>query len=155
MEISATVTDEAKVSEVLLLYRHRGPDHTETYIPVKMEDKGQGLFSAMIPTQEDQVIEYYIQARDSGGNTTFKGDPALPLLVKVISPPPPINIEPPLVEPIFIKEEVGVSAPEKPRPHFLCWKNWCKKWWVWTIISAAAGGALYSELDDPAIPVIE
>ncbi len=92
--ISARVTDNRAVKEVVLFYRT--PD-AEDYSPIRMEFDGADHYVATIPKEQVRApnIEYYIKATDTAGNITFRAGKVEPLVVivnqPVINGPGPIN----------------------------------------------------------------
>jgi len=80
--ITATVTDNVGVKDVLLFYRTIGA--TE-YKRLLMDNGGNDLYSKEIPSSDllSPGIQYYIQAEDLAGNTLLHGYSFSPLVVKV------------------------------------------------------------------------
>ncbi len=69
--VQATVTDNAGIEEVELLYRLNGG----AFVALPMARGGRGLYEAGIPGQPLQtLVEYYVRALDVGGNQAL--DPA-------------------------------------------------------------------------------
>lgn len=70
---SATVTDDNQVSSMTLHYRF-GNDSTYTSVPMSII-QGTDIYTASIDTSTTSagVIQYYMEAKDAGGNRTVQG----------------------------------------------------------------------------------
>ncbi|MFQ5589322.1 MAG: hypothetical protein ACE5F7_10835, partial [Nitrospiria bacterium] len=145
-KLTAKVTDDVGVKEVVLYYRVRG---AARYSSTNMTPTGKGGYAAVVPREDisEPGIEYYIQASDEAGNIAQRAFPFSPLTIDVAAAPAPI---PPVVQKEKIltdeilppgKETFALSteAPLEPEP-ILEKKPWYKKWWVWTIALAVVGG---------------
>lgn len=75
--IKANVTDNKAVADVYLHYRF-GNKPAFLFVPMK---KGKrSLYAALIPIENAvRQVEYYIQAFDTTGNTSLRGEPGSPL----------------------------------------------------------------------------
>jgi len=85
---TAQVTDDRALRDVKLYYRFSGQD---AYIDLFMTRLGDtDYFSANVNTTDSETrsIEYYIQARDEGGNRVIKGFAFDPFVRFLIQPPP-------------------------------------------------------------------
>ena len=98
---SALVVDDRGLERVTLFYRSTtGQDYRE--VPMQ-QLTGTDNFTASVDTELDQQkIDYYIEALDTGGNRVLKGFPFFPL-VRALDPPvaAPVVAEPaaPAAEP--------------------------------------------------------
>lgn len=90
---TAQVVDDRNLKDVLLYYRRDGQ---QAFIPTPMTPIGDSaFFTASVETDPDDLraIQYYVQARDEGGNRTVEGyafDPYTRVLIAndtVISAP--------------------------------------------------------------------
>jgi len=78
--------------------------------------EGTTEFVVTVDTQADQNrIEYYIEAVDTGGNRVLKGFPFFPLVrqlnrVTEPAPPPPVQAEEPKRNNTFVYVALGVAA---------------------------------------------
>lgn len=89
---TALVKDNDKVRDVKLYYRLAGGDRYQSMLMENLASTS--YYTASISTTEDDLrnIEYYIQARDEGGNRVVKGfafDPLVRELVEARSAPVP------------------------------------------------------------------
>ena len=80
--ITATVTDNNGVKQVVLFYRSRGQ---QNYRPVVMQPTDTDVYSVTIAAQDVTTpnIEYYIQATDIAGNTILRAGELFPLKLTV------------------------------------------------------------------------
>jgi hypothetical protein len=75
--IKANVTDNKAVADVYLHYRF---GNKPLFLFVPMKEGRKRVYSALIPIQGAvRQVEYYIQAFDSTGNTSLRGEPGSPL----------------------------------------------------------------------------
>lgn len=93
---TAQVVDDRLLKDVILYHRRDGQ---QAFSPTPMTPLGDSAyFTASIPTEPDDLraIQYYVQARDEGGNRTVEGyafDPYTRVLIAnsaVISTPEPV-----------------------------------------------------------------
>lgn len=108
---SATVTDNVGVTETVLHYR---TDPEDSYRSVDMAPIGAtDIRTASVAADETDVplIEYYLEARDEGGNRTIRGF-AFDPLVRRLEPAggPPAQAPVPAPEPV---PEPGMSTTRK------------------------------------------
>jgi len=85
---NAEVTDDRALASVTLFWRFEGEDR---YQPVEMTAVPDSpAWSARVPTSdlESRAIEYYLQARDTGGNRTVRGFAFSPLVRTIRSDRP-------------------------------------------------------------------
>jgi len=90
---SAEVEDDRELVSVTLHWRFEG-DERYTLTPMRPVP-GSAIWSASVPTSdlESRAIEYYLQARDAGGNRTVRGFAFSPLTRRICAtsqaaPPP-------------------------------------------------------------------
>jgi uncharacterized membrane protein YecN with MAPEG domain len=104
------VQGEAAVQTTVLRWRRAG---LLTYRTVFLRGGGRRLGRFILPPDAaDYTLEYYVEARDKGGNTVARvGSPERPLSLSV----------------------KGTGAP--PPPVY-------KRWWFWTLIGAAVAGGI-------------
>lgn len=106
---TALVTDDRALRDVKLYYRFGGQ---EAYADLLMNRLGEtDYYSANVETDatETRSIEYYVQARDEGGNRVIKGfafDPFIRFLV------PPQDAAEPITQP----DPVVAQQPSQPAP---------------------------------------
>ncbi|MBI3609898.1 MAG: hypothetical protein HY204_04240 [Nitrospirae bacterium] len=83
LEISATITDNAKVAAAALRFRASGDPKYES---TPMSEGPDHTYSARIPGSmiKGNNIEYYIEARDAEGNLSMEGRPSSPLAIAVL-----------------------------------------------------------------------
>jgi hypothetical protein len=137
LKIEATIHDEANIKDVTVFYRKSGESN---YKEIRMEPKGNDLYSATIPEEavKEPGLEYYIQASDETGNIVMRGLAFSPLTIivkqEIIAPVPskPLVLTPSPEERMTMKMEAPSLEEEKP---------WYKKWWIWTIAGAVVIGA--------------
>lgn len=86
-EISAVVKDEGGVSQVLLHYRVVGEPRFKS-MPM-LKDGETGIYAAQVPSGDSRApgLEYYIEARDSNENISYKAGPSAPLKLTLMSRP--------------------------------------------------------------------
>ncbi|MDX1813031.1 MAG: hypothetical protein R3240_13835, partial [Gammaproteobacteria bacterium] len=83
IHISATVTDNAGVKEVLLFQKY---SDEKDYVPLKMTSKsGSDIYTVTLKNVRPGKLEYFIQATDAAGNMVREGQKFSPLSF-VISP---------------------------------------------------------------------
>lgn len=76
---SVNVSDDRDVRQVVLFYRSEAKSEYANVLMREVADLGK--YSASVTTKSDQkVIEYYIEASDTGGNRVLKGFPFYPLV---------------------------------------------------------------------------
>ena len=88
---TAQVVDDRELVDVILYHRRAGQ---QAYTPEPMNALGSSaFFSAVIATDETDIraFEYYVQARDEGGNRTVQGfafDPLIRSLTPTVGSAP-------------------------------------------------------------------
>lgn len=90
---TSTVTDNEEVTEVTLHYR---TDPNGVYEPREMKSiGGSNIFSVSIEPADKsaEVIQYYLEARDRGGNRTIQGFAFDPLERQLVPPDQPVTAE--------------------------------------------------------------
>jgi len=144
---TAQVADDRVLQDVILYHRRTGQ---QPFAKLIMEQIGDsGFFTASIETDPSDLrsIEYYVQARDEGGNRTVEGY-AFDPYTRVIIP----------------NEEViasTVAAPEPTSPTVATTTSTGKiRWWhvalgvlaAGAVASAASGGSSSND-DDGTVPL--
>jgi len=137
LDIQATISDNIAVQKAVLFFRSGGGSQKqEKYIALNMEPSGGDIYSVTIPGTRvvGHVLEYYIQASDTAGNTAYRGNESAPLTVS-------IGAGPVLPETALFSTQEEVASNSVYTPS----RPWYKKWWVWAIggavlVGAAAGG---------------
>ena len=90
-QFDAVVTDDRGVQQVTLYYRS---DSFAGYIAAQMIES-DGVYAATVPTTGQQRrIEYYLEARDTGGNRVLQGFPAYPLVRNLLQAAVPASSPP-------------------------------------------------------------
>jgi hypothetical protein len=82
LPVMAVVTDDIRVQKVELFYRVAG---SGAFVSSPMQATFRDAYTAVIPASAvtPMAVEYYIVARDSQGNLTFRGTPEEPQFVVV------------------------------------------------------------------------
>jgi len=82
LPVVAVVTDDIRVQKVELYYRVAGDG---AFVSSPMQNTFRDAYTAVIPDSvvTPMAVEYYIVARDSEGNLTFRGTPEEPQFVVV------------------------------------------------------------------------
>ena len=130
---TARVTDDLGLRDVKLYYRFSGQ---EAYTDLLMQQLGNtGYFSANVPTEETETrsIEYYIQARDNGGNRVIKGFAFEPYVRFLVLPEP---VQEPPEQDTDIANAVAVEPPAPSEPE----SSSKFKWWYLAVGVLVAGG---------------
>jgi hypothetical protein len=80
----ATVVDDGELDSVIFFYRFAGETNFTRYVMAPLS--ASSTFIAQIPTDPKvtTAIEYYIQARDQGGNRTVRGYTFSPLIREIL-----------------------------------------------------------------------
>lgn len=94
----AEVTDDNLLSSVTLHWRFEGETR---YATATMNRAGDSdTWSAQVPTspEESRAIEYYLEARDAGGNRTVRGFVFSPLVRRIAGQDAAPSAPPPSVE---------------------------------------------------------
>jgi len=122
IRISATITDNDRVTKATLYYKEEGQTG---YIPLEMVRKEGDQYLATIPGDAARggKVEYYIEAMDRGENITLRGLSIMPLVVQLSE-----------------EESSQIMVAEGQEKEKIT-KPWYKKWWVWTIAAVIVGGA--------------
>ncbi|HUK57267.1 MAG TPA: hypothetical protein VLY20_11475 [Nitrospiria bacterium] len=86
--ISATITDNVKVTQATLRFRAQGERNYES---IRMSERPDHIFNAPIPGSmikaNSTSVEYYIEAKDAQGNLSFEGRPTAPMVIAVVPTP--------------------------------------------------------------------
>lgn len=133
---SALVRDERGVESVQFFFR-MGTDGDFASIPMRLIP-GTSNFVVTIDTSvQHEVIEYYIEARDTGGNRVLKGFPSRPL-VRDLSAPNGAQPGP-------------AAAPQTASSN--------RPSWVYVLLGVAVVGLLLSQGDsggggEPSVPMV-
>ncbi len=127
-EVTATVTDNVGVEEVILYYRDI--DNAEFKRMKMKRDLDSDTYTANLPVVSSPGLEYYIQATDLAGNTLLFGHSFSPLSISVAADAgdaaavAAVSAEPSKSEKSEKEEKTGMSK------------------WVWIGLGAVAVGAL-------------
>lgn len=80
----ATVVDDGELDSVVFFYRFAGETNFTRYVMAPLS--ASSTYIAQIPTEPKtyNAIEYYIQARDAGGNRTVRGYTFSPLVREIV-----------------------------------------------------------------------
>ncbi len=134
--ISAKVTDNTKVEEVIVFYRAA---EAENFTPLKMKIVAGDRYEAIIPEAvvREPRIEYFIQATDSAGNTIMRGIKISPLTVKV---EPPIITKPEEIVSEVEPPDIQIPAPAEGD------REEKKFGWGWAVLGAVAIGLVAAGL---------
>lgn len=144
---TALVADDKEILDVKLYFRYSGqiPFDSKYMAPLG----GSGYYTIKLETDpgERRNIEYYVQARDKGGNRTVKGFAFEPLVRNLVAPENPLPDTPPQNTPAPVVA-VPVDEPTEPTTGRV-------RWWqvamgvvaVGALAALAAGGS-----DDPDNP---
>ncbi len=133
---SALVRDERGVESVQFYFRMESSGDFAS-IPMRLIPGTSNFVVTIETSSHHKVIEYYIEARDTGGNRVLKGFPSRPLVRDLGAPGAP---------PTAVAEPASVSA-DRPR-------------WLYVLLGVAAVGLLISQSDggggggDPAVPLV-
>ena len=127
---TALVTDDLGLQDVKLYHRFAGQTPYNSLLMTQLGDTD--YFTANVPTEETETrtIEYYIQARDNGGNRVIKGFAFEPYL-RYLIPPEPLEAE---------EQEIVTAAPEPTPEPAPVKKSGGFKWWYLVLGIIAAGG---------------
>ncbi len=126
--INATVTDDVGLQSVALYYR---PIGGAEFRNVEMTRGGDDVYFATLPAEAVTApgVEYFIEAKDTAGNTVLRGYEALPLLISVA---PPAGLEAENTGNLGVTQ----SAPSKKNAKLSYWK-----WIVGAVIVAGIAAA--------------
>lgn len=83
VQVTATITDKSGIEQATVFYRDQqiGP-----YQSVDMNNATGNEYTATLATVKGQdILQYYIEVVDTGGNRVLEGSPSSPLVVKVAS----------------------------------------------------------------------
>lgn len=142
----ARATDDLGLQDVKLYHRFAGQTPYGSLLMTEIADSG--YFSANVPTNdtETRTIEYYIQARDNGGNRVIKGFAFEPYLRNLATPEAPISpdneiiAEDPETDPgIDPGIDPGTNQEASPQSTAES-KSGGFKWWYVVVAIIVAGG---------------
>lgn len=124
--IEAEVIDDVGLDAVILHYRHAGESE---FYPIPMDRLESGRYRARLSSDAvlEPGIEYFIEARDSGGNIVLRGNRTVPLSVAVALP----------VDASILAGSAAV-APESDRTTY----------WKWVVGAVVVGVAALALEDD-------
>ena len=95
---SALVVDDRGLEEVTLYYRNAtGQDYQQ--IAMQPMSGTDNYTASVDSTPQQEKVEYYIEARDTGGNRVLKGFPFFPLVRTLEAPAPAPVVEQPAPPP--------------------------------------------------------
>jgi hypothetical protein len=134
---SALVRDERGVESVQFFFR-MGTSGDFASIPMRLIPGTSNFVVTIETSAQHELIEYYIEARDTGGNRVLKGFPSRPL-VRDLSAPAGVTPASPVVD---------APPAESGRPN-----------WLYVLLGVAAVGLLLSQGDsggggEPSVPTV-
>ena len=101
----AQVVDDRELASVRLYWRHAGETRFEPLPMGRVSSSSTWIAEVATEPDETRSIEYWIEARDRGGNRTVRGFAFSPLVRRVLAPPGAVASG----------DGTGSSGPARPR----------------------------------------